>query len=70
MELYNNGFPVSIDNMLNEEKTTVLKSFAEDSLILEECLVTLNRLGLTTNAWCRALWNWRGKYIYIRFFNW
>ena len=54
MGKYNYGSPVNIDNMPDEEKYAAMKEFAEGSPILEECLITANKLGFETTNCCRG----------------
>lgn len=54
MGKYNYGMPYSIDKLSNEEKLAAIKEFAEGSVVLEECLLTANSLGLVTTNSCRG----------------
>ena len=54
MGKYNYGFPVSISDLLDDEKRAALKEFAEGLPILEDCLVAVNEMGFETNSCCRG----------------
>lgn len=54
MSTYNNGFPSSINNLSEDEKKLAIKDFAEGSVELEECLLTMNMYGLNTRACCKG----------------
>ena len=54
MGKYNYGMPYGIANLSKEEKLAAIKEFSEGSLVLEECLLTANSLGLLTTNSCRG----------------
>lgn len=54
MEKYNNGKPIVINNIPEEEKLRAIREFSEGSEALEHCLIVLNNLGIRTKACCRG----------------
>lgn len=51
---YNNGMPYDMGTLTMEEKMAAIKEFAEGSEVLEECLITADKLGLETTNSCRG----------------
>lgn len=54
MKKYNYGMPVDMGQIDFEEKYAAFKDFAEGSELLEECLITADKLGLETTSCCRG----------------